>query len=273
MKTNKGFMLIELLVVISILVLLMAVLLPCVQRVRRLAKAAGCQANLRQWGLLYNTSLAENDGQMFLGFSWQENPRYIGEYNWWVSLQQGYGPQARELLFCPMAPRPDPTQVKEPGTGLRSGGPGSTFYAWWVIEREGPVVAASYTMNYLGLLAAFRPIAPGDNPPAPGRLWGAPQTSIPVMLDGCWWHAYLCHQDPPPAHENCQQTLSGCFCINRHDAFVNSLFLDWSVRKVGLKELWTLNWYSWFNARGPWTKAGGVQPEDWPQWMRGFKDY
>jgi hypothetical protein len=24
---------------------------------------------------------------------------------------------------------------------------------------------------------------------------------------------------------------------------------------------------------GPWTKAGGVQPDDWPEWMRGFKDY
>jgi hypothetical protein len=22
-----------------------------------------------------------------------------------------------------------------------------------------------------------------------------------------------------------------------------------------------------------WTKAGGVKPEDWPPWMRRFKDY
>jgi hypothetical protein len=24
---------------------------------------------------------------------------------------------------------------------------------------------------------------------------------------------------------------------------------------------------------GPWTQAGGVMPENWPDWMRNFKDY
>ena len=51
------------------------------------------------------------------------------------------------------------------------------------------------------------------------------------------------------------------------------LFMDWSVRKVGLKELWTLKWNRNFDTAGPWTKAGGVKPEDWPEWMRRFKDY
>jgi hypothetical protein len=45
------------------------------------------------------------------------------------------------------------------------------------------------------------------------------------------------------------------------------------VRPVGLKELWTIKWHSDFDTAGPWTEAGGVQPEDWPQWMRSFKDY
>lgn len=54
---------------------------------------------------------------------------------------------------------------------------------------------------------------------------------------------------------------------------MNGLFLDWSVRKVGLKELWTLKWYKEFDTANEWTRAGGVQPEDWPEWMRGFKDY
>jgi len=62
-------------------------------------------------------------------------------------------------------------------------------------------------------------------------------------------------------------------CFNRHDAGINCLFMDWSVRKVGLKELWTLKWNMQFDTANPWTKAGGVQPEDWPEWMRGFKDY
>jgi len=49
--------------------------------------------------------------------------------------------------------------------------------------------------------------------------------------------------------------------------------VDGSARKVGLKESWTLKWYRLFNTPGPWTKAGGVRPEDWPRWMRPFKEY
>ncbi len=47
------------------------------------------------------------------------------------------------------------------------------------------------------------------------------------------------------------------FCINRHGGgTVNSLFLDWSVRKIGLKELWKLKWHRQFDINGPWTIAG-----------------
>jgi prepilin-type processing-associated H-X9-DG protein len=63
------------------------------------------------------------------------------------------------------------------------------------------------------------------------------------------------------------------FCINRHDGFSNLLFMDWSARSVGLKELWTLKWHRSFITSGPWTKAGGVLPQDWPAWLRNFKDY
>jgi len=63
------------------------------------------------------------------------------------------------------------------------------------------------------------------------------------------------------------------FCIPRHDGFVYLLFMDWSVRKVGLKELWKLKWHRAFNTVALWTKAGGVRPTDWPKWMQRFKDY
>jgi prepilin-type processing-associated H-X9-DG protein len=63
------------------------------------------------------------------------------------------------------------------------------------------------------------------------------------------------------------------FCVNRHDGATNGLFADYSVRRIGLKELWTLKWHREYDTCGPWTKCGGVEPADWPQWMRSFKDY
>ncbi len=56
-------------------------------------------------------------------------------------------------------------------------------------------------------------------------------------------------------------------------SMVNCLFMDWSMRKVSIKGLWALEWYPGFDTHGPLTKAGGVQPDDWPEWMRSFKDY
>jgi len=84
--------------------------------------------------------------------------------------------------------------------------------------------------------------------------------------------------DTPPGYEGEARTGMGgsemrIFSINRHEGAINVLFMDWSVRRVGLKELWTLKWHQNYNIHGPWTRAGGVMPSDWPEWMRVFKDY
>ena len=275
-----GFTLIELLAVIAIITFLVSILLPSLQPVRRQAKALGCRANLRQWGTFYSASVAEGDVEPFITMFGQSE-------NWCSDLQRAYGDEVRDLLPCPMAPRPNPKDLlgRLPDGEPVPGGDGSTFFAWWRAEKEGPVYAGSYGMNYHVLGTTFQSalldaqasqralyrIPLWDN-----GAWGPMRASAPIMFDCCGQQAYLpiggIGGDPPP-FEGFVNAGAGALCINRHDAGVNYLFLDWSVRRIGLKALWTLKWDRDWNTAGPWTEAGGVRPEDWPEWMRGFKDY
>ena len=60
---RKGFTLIELLVVIAIIALLMAILMPALQRVKRQAGKAACQSNLKQMGLVVSMYTNDFDGK------------------------------------------------------------------------------------------------------------------------------------------------------------------------------------------------------------------
>jgi prepilin-type processing-associated H-X9-DG protein len=97
------------------------------------------------------------------------------------------------------------------------------------------------------------------------------QSNVPLLLDASMPTCSLwSEKEPPPAQD--RPEFSGQVCINRHNGTINVLFLDSSVRRLGLKGLWTLKWRRDFNTSGPWTKASGVKPEDWPKWMQGFPD-
>ena len=96
------------------------------------------------------------------------------------------------------------------------------------------------------------------------------------MLDGTRWASYPDSTDaPPPAPDSTSMNYLSIrpFCIPRHGGFVNCLFMDWSVRKVGLKQLWTLRWYPGCNTSGAYTLAGHADAGKWPAWMRGYRDY
>ena len=64
MRPNqRGFTLIELLVVISIIAILMAVMMPALQRVKTQAQEMRCRANLKQYGLVQTMYLDDSDGR------------------------------------------------------------------------------------------------------------------------------------------------------------------------------------------------------------------
>jgi prepilin-type N-terminal cleavage/methylation domain-containing protein/prepilin-type processing-associated H-X9-DG protein len=267
MPGKKGFTLIELLVVISVIVLLIALLLPALQKARNQTRAAVCQANLKQWGTVLALYVDENVGRLpvlsggtvlwFFRGSWLP----AGDPNRPKVFQKVV---TRGIACCPVAVkvRPGPATGRSRGTHLGGSfeirfASGSTFEAWKITSPP-PPFRGSYAFN----VTAF--------PESIDTFFSRGQANIPVILDSPTRMGRHDNTREPPRREGAGfQT----FCINRHNGNINSLFLDWSVKRVGLKELWTLKWDDHSDTTGPWTKAGGVMPDDWPEWMRGFKDY
>jgi len=99
---------------------------------------------------------------------------------------------------------------------------------------------------------------------------------VPVFTESWWVDGWPRDTDEPPAQGHQTPIIGGqemrTLCVNRHGGAQFVLFADWSVRKIALKQLWTLKWSKSFDTNGPWTKPGGVQSTDWPKWMIPLKD-
>jgi prepilin-type N-terminal cleavage/methylation domain-containing protein/prepilin-type processing-associated H-X9-DG protein len=289
---RRGFTLIELLVVIAIIGMLMAILMPSLQRVRRQAGSVGCHANLRQWGILYATYTSDNNGRLPTGYGrdewslfWRWSSQVLGSEG---TTESGRPTQSsftaiEGLLRCPMAAKPG---FSDRTGGLEAGG---TFFAWGWRFRQPSAPEWYWRSSYAPNEQAHSwPVTRPDLAPVADAIRFMWMTSavknaatIPVFFDSAGPLVTLYNDKSAPPERDAIPTMvagpgsyaASCVCMNRHDGRINSLFMDWSVRKVGLKELWTFKWHTQYNTQGPWTKAGGAEAEDWPQWMRNFKDY
>jgi prepilin-type N-terminal cleavage/methylation domain-containing protein/prepilin-type processing-associated H-X9-DG protein len=242
----SGFTLIELLVVISILVLLMAILLPALHGARNRARAVACQAKLRQWGIVFQMYMEDHDDRFYHG---------EGGDRWWWCARPYYG-HVDALFLCPMATRWEinKNDPKWEGLGSLGDSSGSKFTAWKLnrefrnVGREKPLVGSYGWSIYVAMTYSEYPAINGPPPPR-GRM--------PFLLDCVL--PYAAADGPPPAYDGDLSSYGmKSVCIDRHNGGINNLFMDWSVRKVGLKELWTLKWCSGYNTSGPWTRAGGA---------------
>ena len=241
--------------VIAVIGLLIAILVPALRMAKRQANAVVCRSNLKQWGLLFNIYADNNDSYM------------PGDSFEWANVLRSDYDAADGLSLCPRAKKTLDQGGRQPfaaydnyALALGSGSEtarGSYGINGWVCNP-----ASGMTTNPLGLPTAnnFRKI----NVPNAGN--------IPLLLDSMWVDSYPDNTNDPPESDGDFYTSGPMgsrqmrfFCISRHDGYVNTLFLDSSVRKTGLKELWKLNWHRNSESNAP--------TPDWPDWMKKYKDY
>jgi prepilin-type N-terminal cleavage/methylation domain-containing protein len=89
---SKGFTLIELLVVMAILGILMALLLPALQRANEQARRSKCLSNLKNIGSAYQMFLNENDGRFY-------NEEKYNQYTWLETLNPNTMSDADKKLW------------------------------------------------------------------------------------------------------------------------------------------------------------------------------
>jgi len=214
MLKRKGFTLIELLVVIAIIALLLSILMPALSKVKKQAKSVACQANLKQWTLVYSMYAEDNKG--------------LFPDDQILTLYRPYYKDDK-LLLCPMA-------TKRYADGGRN-----PFAA---MENNNSV--ASYGNN------SWICSVPCTGGAYDAAMWKTPNISggnrVPMVFDNAGWQNATPHYyDQPPEYDghmewNTNDSEMRYVCLNRHPE-INMAFVDFTVRHVHLKELWDLKWH------------------------------
>ncbi len=257
-RKRLGFTLIELLVVIAIIAVLMGILMPALGRVRKQARSVACQAKLKHWGLIFKMYTDDNDGKFYGAWSTgQQGHVWIG------ALRSLYTDKA--INFCPSAKR----------IGVDNAQQGGTFEAYGVFPATDTRVGYANLAGSYGINDWVGNPSDAQNPSgiigSRAMYWARPDVkqanNIPLFMDAMWLGGMPQHTDTPLPTERAEDATGfgagghmNRYCLNRHQGTINVVFVDFTVRKVGLKSLWTLKWNRQFDVNHSATM-------NWPDWM------
>jgi hypothetical protein len=160
-----------------------------------------------------------------------------------------------------------------------------TFMAWGKYGENGYTTNAAYG-GIAGMYGSYGingwaydplnaglpttyPIPVADQPKYWRNINVKNASTVPLFGDCLYDGSTPDSGENPPKTKGVEQSGSDMsdFCIDRHQGGINMTFMDESVRKVGLKELWRLKWHRKFNT------GLNHPPTFWPQWMQGLQDY
>jgi hypothetical protein len=234
-------------------------------RVRKKALAVSCLSQLHQWAIIFSNYTNTNN----YTFHRREIGTAAGYKRMWINVYEPYY-EDPDMRCCPAAINPERTT----GSFCTWSGQGEDW-GWGGEWDPNKGIYGSYGMSRYAIDVV-------GSWPSKERCWRRTDVrggdKIPVFMDCMYPAVSPSPNDVPPPFEGARSADEQMqfSCINRHAGYVNSVFLDFSVRKVGLKELWTLKWGRGWDTCGKWTKCGGVTAKEWDaaaKWMKSFPEY